>query len=150
MSDVEFEPYDDSNLKRIGNGKDADEQQVEKRPFNKNTFKPRNFTTLIVLIIASSGIFSFLYYQSRTHYPEQTKSEILEIRSALYLYKESFGTYPNQLTELTKSRPLRESWITDSWGNPYRYEVDNSEQSFIVQSAGSDGKFGTDDDIQVK
>ena len=35
----------------------------------------------------------------------------------------------------------------DAWGNPLRYQVDLSGKKAIIQSAGSNGIFGDDDDI---
>lgn len=151
MDDVEFKPYDNENPKRIGNNNDADNTDKDvKRPINKNKSKPRNVTIIIFLIIGIVAILSYKYYQKTFLYPNQTTSELQEIRSALYLYKESFDAYPTQLTELTKGRPLREIWLTDAWGNLYRYEVKDDKQSFTVISAGGDGKFGNDDDIQTR
>ncbi len=146
MDDIEFKPYDDENLKRIGTKNDRDENQNEK-PDKK---KPRNFTVLIIAAIVVVGFFSFQWYQNNFLYPKETKNELLEIRNALFQYKESFGFYPNQLTELTKGRPLREIWLTDTWGNPYRYQVNENEQTFKVTSSGNDTKFGTSDDIEIQ
>jgi general secretion pathway protein G len=150
MDDIEFKPYDTDNPKRIGTKNDADGDSDEKRNSHEIKSKPRNFTIIIYLLIAIVAFFSYRYYQKTVLYPNQTKSELQEIRSALYHYKESFNDYPTQLTELTKGRPLREIWLTDAWENPYRYEVDKNRQTFIVTSAGNDGKFGTNDDIQTE
>lgn len=150
MDDIEFEPFEDQDLKRIGPKNDADKAQDSKRPFNQNKFKPSNFKILIFVVIAVVCFFGFIWYQDNIRHPEQTKNELLDIRNALYLHKESFGTYPEQLAELAKGRPLRESWSTDAWDNPYRYDVDKSNQTFTLISAGSDGEFGTDDDLQIQ
>lgn len=136
-------PSDNEEQKRIGTN--YSEPAEVKKPENK-----KNYRIIIILIILIVGIISYFYYQNNIRYPKQTKTELLEIRNALFHYKESFGKYPNHLTELVKGRPLREVWLTDAWNNPYQYKVDESQQSFVVISAGSDGKFGTDDDIQVK
>jgi len=150
MDTIEFEPYDSQNLKRIGTGQDSDGNQSGKNPIDKNKSKPGYYKIAIAILIAVVGVFSFKYYQNTILYPKQTNAELLDIRSALYHHKESFGTYPNQLTELAKGRPLREAWSTDAWEHAYRYQTDESKQTFIVTSAGFDGKFDTDDDIQIK
>ncbi|MGJ8592381.1 MAG: type II secretion system protein GspG [Aquaticitalea sp.] len=146
MDDIEFKPYDNDNLKRIGTGKDADTYE-DKKPVKK---KPRSFRLIIILMIISGAFLTYLWYQNNILHPKQTESELLDIRSALFLYKESFNAYPAQLTELTKGRPLRDNWLTDAWGNPYRYKVDGGNQTFVVTSAGSDGEVGTDDDIESR
>lgn len=137
-------PSDNEEQKRIGENYSVEPEQ-EKKPVRK-----KNYTVIIVLILLIVGIISYLHYQNKVLNPKQTRTELLEIRNALFHYKKSFGTYPNHLTELVKGRPLREIWLTDAWDNPYRYEVDGTQQTFVVISAGSDGKFGTADDIQVK
>ena len=150
MDDIEFKSYDSENQKRIGPHDYRDDDNSTKTPDNKNRFQPKSYTVIIIVAIAILFFFSYKWYQKNSLFPKQTKSELDDIRNALFQYKESFHAYPNQLTELAKGRPLRESWMTDAWENPYRYEVKENNQTFIVTSSGGDGKFGTDDDIQIK
>jgi hypothetical protein len=147
MVDFGLIPSDNDKQKKIGPHTYGDVGEVEKKPSNKNRLKP---SYIIIIMFAILCLFGFEWYQNNFLYPKQTKSELLEIRNALYHYKESFDVYPNELTELAKGRPLREIWLTDAWDNPYQYEADESKQTFIVISGGNDGKFGTDDDIQIE
>ncbi len=149
MADFGLIPSENDYQKRIGATNDGDENTEEKSS-DKNRFKPLNFKIIAMLVIVILSFFTFKWYQNKFLYPDQTKSELLEIRNALYHYEESFDVYPKQLTELAKGRPLRETWFIDAWENPYRYEVDEIKQNFIVTSAGYDGVFDTDDDIQIE
>lgn len=104
MDDVEFEPYDEPVQKRIGEGHKNDQSWVEKKPNNKNTFRPFILVILICIVITAC-VFSYLYYQSTILNRNKTTAELLEIKNALFLYKESIGNYPNKLVELAKGRP---------------------------------------------
>ncbi len=150
MKDIEFEPFDEPAPKRIGTGSDIDDTSLERNSPKKRKSKSVLVVTLVFLISIIAIIFLYQYYQKSVVNKDKTSAELIEIRNALYLYKEGFGIYPNRLVELAKSRPLREVWLTDAWGNAYQYNLNENNTSFKLISAGYDGKLGTTDDIVVE
>ena len=76
-----------------------------------------------------------------------TQAEGAEITAALLEYRAQTGRYPESLPALAEGRPLRAGWLTDGWGRPYDYRLEQNGRSFRLTSAGRDGRFGTDDDL---
>jgi hypothetical protein len=77
-----------------------------------------------------------------------TVAEGAEIAATIIDYRAELGHYPESLSTMVGTRPLRAGWFTDGWGRTYRYSVEESGKSFRLTSAGRDGKFGTDDDLE--
>jgi hypothetical protein len=86
-------------------------------------------------------------YQDRYSRPDETRKEATSIIQALEASRERHGKYPTALEAVIGQRPLRRDWHTDAWGNRYRYTVTPAGESFRLSSPGSDGEFGTDDDL---
>ncbi|WP_136482365.1 type II secretion system protein GspG [Cognatitamlana onchidii] len=116
------------------------------RPIQKYFLQPSSIMVLSVLIIGSLGAFLFFSYQRTSIFPEKTKKEITEMSDRMEKWNEKFGKYPTDLNELIGNSPIRQEWIKDSWNRPYQYSV--KENGFLIVSAGSDGQFGTKDDIE--
>ena len=76
-----------------------------------------------------------------------TNLEMIEIASHIKQYKTINKKYPDEIRELIGNRPLRKSWLTDKWRNPYIYEKTNN--GFMIKSAGKDKKFDTEDDLII-
>jgi hypothetical protein len=76
-----------------------------------------------------------------------TRADGAEITRALLEYRAQTGRYPETLAALTEGRPLRAGWLTDGWGRPYDYRLEQNGRTFRLTSAGRDGRFGTGDDL---
>ncbi|WP_405396459.1 type II secretion system protein GspG [Maribacter sp. Asnod2-G09] len=61
---------------------------------------------------------------------------------------EKFAVYPVDLNELIGNNRIRRAWQTDAWNRAYKFEITNDGKGYLIISAGSDGKFGTEDDIK--
>jgi general secretion pathway protein G len=117
-----------------------------KRPIQKYFLQPSSIMVLSVLIIGSLSAFLFFSYQRTSIFPEKTKKEITEMSNRMDKWNEKFGKYPTDLNELIGNSPIRQEWKKDSWNRPYQYSV--KKNGFLIVSAGSDGQFGTKDDIK--
>jgi hypothetical protein len=94
--------------------------------------------------------FLFIKHQRLTIPAENTQKEISEMSERLEKWNEKFGQYPTELNELIGKSPLRQSWRNDTWNRPYKYAITENGKAILITSAGSDGQFGTEDDIQSK
>lgn len=121
----------------------------KKRPFQRYFLQPSSIMVISVLVIGIISSFLFFSYQRISIFPKKTKKEIKEITERMENWKEKFGTYPTDLNELIGNNPMRQEWKTDSWNRPYQYSVTESRIGFLIISAGSDGKFETEDDIKI-
>ena len=63
-------------------------------------------------------------------------------------WKNNLGKYPTELNELIGNSPLRQNWKKDAWNREYEFKIIENGNGFLIISAGSDGKFGTEDDIK--
>lgn len=78
-----------------------------------------------------------------------TNGEMEQIVRDLIGYEQTYLQFPSERGEFATWMSKRyqvESSTLDSWGNAY--ELRSSRASFTVVSAGPDGEFGTDDDLQ--
>ena len=120
----------------------------KKRPFQRYFLQPSSIMVITVLVVGSISAFLFLSYQRLSVYPEKTEKEIGEMTERMKNWKEIFGEYPTDLNELIGNNPMQQKWKTDSWNRPYHYSVTEDGNGFSIVSAGSDGKFKTEDDIK--
>jgi Type II secretion system (T2SS), protein G len=98
------------------------------------------------LIIAE---FEYRHYQKI--YP--IRRQCFQIESAIDLYKANYGHFPsatNGLSFLLEDEDCRKflsdnTNLNDPWGTPYRFQVKGNYS--VVDSAGPDLKFDTEDDI---
>lgn len=119
-----------------------------KRPIQKYLLQPSAKIIIAVLIIVSLSAFLFFSYQRTSIFPEKTQKEISEMADRMEKWNEKFGQYPTGLNELIGNSPIRQDWIEDSWNQPYKLSITGNGNGFLITSAGSDGKFGTKDDIK--
>lgn len=119
-----------------------------KRPVQKYLFQPSAIAVMVVLGIGCISAVIFFTYQRMTFFPEKTKKEISEISERMEKWKVHYGAYPGQLNELIGNSPLQQDWSKDAWDRDYTYTVTGNGNGFLIVSAGSDGKFGTKDDIK--
>ena len=82
-----------------------------------------------------------------------TKQQIATIESAVNLFQQDYGRFPNSLEELvTKpadisdelwtSPSLKPKDLTDPWGNPFIYRYPGQQWAFELISTGADGQEG--------
>ena len=135
---------DYKHRKRIGK---KEKDDGIKRPIQKIFMQPSMLVFIIILVITCISSFLFFTYQSRSIYPEKTKNEIFEMSDRMENWYEKFAKYPVDLNELIGNNPIRQEWQTDAWNRAYKFEITNDGKRYLIISAGSDGKFGTEDDI---
>jgi|TARA_R110002110_G_scaffold208363_2_gene420680 general secretion pathway protein G len=119
-----------------------------KRPIQKYFMQPSALILIAVLVIGSLSAILFFTYQRTSVFPEKTEKEISEISDRMENWNEKFGQYPTELNELIGNSPLRQDWKKDAWNRPYGFTITENGKGFLITSAGSDGKFGTEDDIK--
>jgi len=79
---------------------------------------------------------------------DSTRSKIAELTKILEKEKRDIGRYPDKISDVVRNNPLRQHVIFDSWKQEFYYESLNNGSAFKLQSLGSDGKLGTNDDIK--
>jgi type II secretory pathway pseudopilin PulG len=119
-----------------------------KRPIQKYFMQPSALMLIAVLVIGSLSAILFFTYQRTSVFPEKTEKEISEMRERMENWNEKFGKYPTELNELIGNSPLRQDWKKDAWNREYEFTITENGNGFLITSAGSDGKFGTKDDIK--
>ena len=79
-----------------------------------------------------------------------TSTELMQIERALENHYSTYHVYPQDLEKF-----LAEHFVSDfkkvhvdSWGTPYRYEI-NWENKYVIRSAGPDRLLFTDDDYYL-
>ena len=84
--------------------------------------------------------------------------EIQTLANACKLYKLRLNAFPNTLQDLS-SRPSgidQNTWggpfvetpiVNDPWNRPYKYTPNDATNTVLIQSAGPDGQFGSEDDV---
>ena len=84
--------------------------------------------------------------------------EIQTLANACKLYKLRLNAFPNTLQDLS-SRPSgidQNTWggpfvetpiVNDPWNRPYKYTPNDATNIVLIQSAGPDGQFGSQDDV---
>ncbi len=80
-----------------------------------------------------------------------TNQELKQIVADLEVHSTSRGELPlgrGEFESWMQSRYRDDRYFTDAWGNPYRLQSQGN--TFRVISAGTDGEFGTDDDLYVE
>jgi hypothetical protein len=121
-----------------------------KRPIQKYFLQPSSIMVISLLVVGSISAFLFFGYQRTSIYPDKTEKEIAEISERMENWNEKFGKYPTDLNELIGNSPLRQGWKKDAWNREYNFKVTENGKGFLITSAGSDGKFKTEDDIKSK
>ena len=119
-----------------------------KRPFQRYFLQPSSIMVISVLIIGSISAFLFFGHQRKSIFPKNTEKEISEMSDRMENWKENLGKYPMDLNELIGNSPLRQDWKKDAWNREYKLTISENGDRFLITSAGSDGKFGTEDDIK--
>ena len=121
-----------------------------KRPIQKYFLQPSSIMVIAFLAVGSLSAILFFNYQRTSIFPEKTQKEISEMSDRMENWNKKFGQYPTELNELIGNSPMRQNWVKDAWNHPYEYTITEKGKGFLITSAGSDGKFGTEDDIKSK
>jgi hypothetical protein len=119
-----------------------------KRPIQKYFMQPSALIYISILVIGSISAFLFFTYQRKAVFPEKTKKEISKMSDRMENWNEKLGKYPTELNELIGNSPLRQNWKKDAWNREYEFTITENGEGFLITSAGSDGQFGTEDDIK--
>ena len=119
-----------------------------KRPIQKYFMQPSALMFIALLVIGSLSAILFFTYQRTSVFPEKTEKEISEMRERMESWNEKFGKYPTDINELIGNSPLRQDWKKDAWNQDYEFAITKNGKYFLITSAGSDGKFHTEDDIK--
>mgnify|MGYP001096909175 FL=1 len=119
-----------------------------KRPIQKYFMQPSALMFISILVIGSISAILFFTYQRKSVFPEKTKKEIGEMSDRMENWSKNLGKYPTELNELIGNSPLRQNWKKDAWNREYEFKIMENGEGFLITSAGSDGKFGTEDDIK--
>jgi len=118
-----------------------------KRPIEKYFRQPSILILIAVVVIVSLSAILFFTYQKTSVFPEKTKKEISEMKDRMENWNKNLGQYPTELNELISNNPLRQDWKKDAWNREYKLMITKNGKGILITSAGSDGKFGTEDDI---
>ncbi len=121
-----------------------------KRPIQKYLLQPSALMLIAFLVIGTLSASILFGYQRSSIYPSKTEKEIAEMSERMENWKEKFGKYPTDLNELIGNSPLRQDWKKDAWNREYQFTIMGNGKEFLITSAGSDGKFHTEDDIKSK
>ena len=136
---------DDKHQKRVSK---KEKKDGIKRPIQKFFLQPSLLLFTGIFVIGSISAILFFTYQRKSVFPEKTKKEISEMSDRMENWKENLGKYPTGLNELIGNSPLRQDWAKDAWNREYEFKITENGKGFLITSAGSDGKFNTDDDIK--
>lgn len=109
--------------------------------------QPSALIVIAFLVVGSLSAILFFTYQRTSVFPKKTKKEISEMNDRMENWNENLGQYPMELNELIGNSPLRQDWKKDAWNREYKFSIIDNGNGFLITSAGSDGKFGTEDDI---
>ncbi|MDO6492886.1 MULTISPECIES: type II secretion system protein GspG [unclassified Cellulophaga] len=120
----------------------------KKRPFQRYFLQPSSIMVISALVIGNLSAILFFTYQGKFVFPEKTKQEISEMSARMDNWKENLGKYPTELNELIGNSPLRQEWKKDAWNREYEFKIIGNGKGYLITSAGSDGKFGNEDDIK--
>jgi hypothetical protein len=129
-----------------------------RKKVNPDPVTRKEAITAIVLFFVIIPLFTYVLFigglqaiEFITHNysnPRNTKSELSDIANAVNKYQDKSAKMPTSLYDLIGSKPLRQSWTTDSWGNSYIFTIEQ-DSSITISSKGKDGVPDTEDDLKI-
>jgi hypothetical protein len=117
---------------------------INSGPFKSFTRKLL-FYPLIAIVFIALAAFAIDFAGQDYFKARSTEKEMTEMTEALNKYKYHTKKYPENLRQLVGNNPLKKDWLTDQWGNSYKYKV--MPGGITLASFGKDGKENTDDDL---
>ena len=131
--------------------------KIEQRDGKKSATRYMAFSLLIVVILfpltltlLTTGLFKGAEFLTNEYLNEdRTKTEMNEILTELELYKNHYRGLPQKTTNHSSDEnQFGGSWKSDSWKNPYKYELIDSLNYQLI-SAGKDEIYFNEDDIII-
>jgi len=121
--------------------------------------KTRGFLAILVLVMVALYFIFFARTAKKSSIEvtkdaydrvrvELTETNMATLGNAIHLFISTEGRDPADLKELLTSRLLTGQAV-DGWGRSIRYER-LAESGFRLVSAGQDGEFGTEDDLNLE
>ena len=128
--------------------------KIEERDGRKSATRYVAFSFLIVVILFpltitlfATGLFKGAEFFTNEYLNEdRTRTEMSEISNQLEIHKNHYGVYPKNYNSFIGQKPIWNGWKTDSWKNPYKYELLDS-LGYKLILAGKDGVYFSEDDI---
>ncbi len=114
---------------------------------------------LVILAVLAAVVIPKLTGRVQESKKKATITQISSIKTALDTYETDNGSYPDPADGLSalvvQPASAGSNWHKqmdeipkDSWGNDFKYEL-TGDGSYNVISAGPDGQFGDEDDIDI-
>lgn len=101
---------------------------------------------VIIIALIATAVAVAVLPQFEKSQIRQTSADAQNLRSAVQLYMMENNECPKSAEELAGEYLDETKRTTDAWDNSFRIECEGA--NVYVTSAGPDGKFGTEDDIQ--
>lgn len=134
---------------------------IAKFKIKKGEYSGKGLSTAGIILGVIGMLFTIALYGSLFYFafvakggpfeqPKRKLSAQLLTQDAglIELYKTKTGKYPASLEELQKAG--YQVWPSDHYMKPFHYEVSTDGSSYDLRSLGSDGEYGTEDDIFPK
>lgn len=134
----------------------AVEINVNKAAYYLKTFFLRfNFKKLLlgsfITVVLVAGIIALTIFLTKDYFKERsTKKEMTQLKEELEQFKNTKKLYPNSLSELIGSYPLKRDLHNDQWNNPYYYSVTRQGTDYSLKSSGPDQTMNTNDDLVIE
>lgn len=101
---------------------------------------------VIIMALIATAVGVAVVPQWRKSQKRQTLTDAQAVKAAVLLYMTDNNGCPSSSTELQQEGYLdRSKRATDAWDNDFQIECEGDD--IYVVSAGPDGQFGTEDDI---
>jgi len=104
----------------------------------------------IIGILIAAAAFNLAGTNTRAR-NQVAKSSLSTIKGALQAYNLQFSSFPPTLQTLINGKFLENKKLADPWGREWMYDPrgPNTEQPYLLGSAGEDGVLGNADDVDV-
>ena len=114
--------------------------------------KPKNITAGLCLLLLGAGLIVLSYKSGREVYHHPQSMTRLKARSLYHTTQEHLDEgqpIPENIEDMRKQWKLNKGNVQDGWFNTYKITKikNNGEPIYHIISAGKDGSFGTQDDI---
>ena len=101
---------------------------------------------VVIMALVATGVGIAVIPQLQKAKIKETESAVETVRSAVTLYVATNNAECATMDQLLEDKAIdKNRSTTDAWDNEFRIECDGTDIN--VTSAGPDGEFGTEDDI---